>query len=186
MYDPNSSSYGYYDYLHSEPFQENLLTPMGAMISEIGSCLDVGCGEGWLAEHVQWSVTKPYLGIEASIHAVETARNKYNHTGRSLEFRQARLENFIPENEYDVVVFGGILDVLIKPQWRLPLVRRYVRNANPSHIIVYDLDRLDHKPLDECGWLLRDHDKSFSTVINLPGLQEVKRYRKVLLYKVTA
>lgn len=178
-YEELSELYGpkdYYWYLRSEPFQLTFLQPMGALINSTArTCLDVGCGEGQLADFV----TIPYIGIDGSPTAVKRGRAK----DRNIIL--GRMEN-PPHTEHlllrkiDLIVFGGLLSVLIKPEYRLDFVQMYLTTFSPRYFVVYDLATLDTTQLDR---VFTRGLESFQATVDMPDLQEIKRTRKVILYK---
>jgi len=164
----------YYSYLHSEEFEKTFLTRVGAQINLRGrSCLDVGCGEGWLSKFVNNNIS--YVGIEGSKVAVGRAAVKYPH--RTFLVDRIDKYPFHCSGTFDTIVFGGILDVYIEPEQRIPFLESYLK-FGPQHFIIYDLERLDHQPLSERFKLV--HEEHHSVEMEL---QEVKKHRKILVYE---
>src|SRR5690606_39841090 len=83
----------------------------------------------------------------------------------------------IGKEQYDTIVFGNILDVVVKPEQRLALVEKYLR-FRPSRIIIYDLERLDVTPFNHRF----GHPTVKTGSVSLP-IDEVKRHRKILVYE---
>ena len=164
----------YYYYLRSQAFCEAFLQPLGECINDLGfPCLDVGCGEGQLAEFVE----VPYHGIDGSRVAIETAKTVLEKPTRT--FQVARLENYPLETRerFGTIVFGGILSVLINPEKRVDLLRLYQR-LKPEFFIVYDLEILETEQLDEEFKLVEEYHATANI-----DLQDVKRHRKILVYQ---
>jgi SAM-dependent methyltransferase len=165
VYDTN-----YYWYLRSPAFVEAFHKPLGAMVNRLGlPCLDVGCGEGWLADQI----TVPYTGIDGSAVAIERAREQ--RPGR--EFRVDRFEAPALQGEFPVVIFGGILDVLVQRDSYVPLLELYRERFGVRHFIIYDLLRLHTDDLVAKYKLAESYQAS--AVLDL---QEVKRHRKILRF----
>ena len=163
-----------YWYLRSQSFCDLFLDPMGKLISELGnSCLDVGCGEGQLSQFVDCD----YYGIDASESAIKAAKKWFP----LRDFEVARLEEYEHSRLADVVVFGGILQVLVERESHVSLLEKYIESCDANYVIVFDLQRFDSSHLQNRfnlvrGWYAR---------ANIEGeLQEVKRNRKVEVYKI--
>lgn len=175
----------YYWYLRSWEFREKFLIPLGDLINKLGlPVLDVGCGEGQLATYV----AVRYHGIDCSAVAIERASSLAYSNGVSTEpekslrtFCVARFEDFYsPEVKAKTVVFGGLFSVLIKPERYLDFIQLYIERFDPSYFIIYDLERTDLTEVNKHFHIIYEHH----AVADLPSLQEVKRYRKFLCYKV--
>jgi len=134
----------YYWYLRSPEFQETFLKPIGNEVNKIGgTCLDVGCGEGWLSPFIDGG----YLGIDASSEAITTARERCTRPDNEHEFGIARIEDFptfaAEHYHFDCIIFGGIIYCLIKPEYHISFIREYLDAFHASHFIIYDLWALD-------------------------------------------
>lgn len=163
----------YYWYLRSLEFRKAFLEPLGDVVNYYGkSCLDVGCGEGQLGDYVKGH----YVGFDASEAAIKRgiARNP------NLNLFVGRFENpVVGLGPFDVIVFGGVLSVLIKPAHRVELVQTYLSFYDARYAIVYDLENLDTAELDRNFWLLEHHHFQADP---LP-IDPVKLTRKVLVYR---
>lgn len=177
----------YYWYLKSDEFQRAFLQPLGNFAKTLGdSVLDVGCGEGWLWPHV-----KPmrYLGIDASEDAIRTAEKTHEQKTTAPpnpDWLHCRFEDYTKDKrpwfmEFDVVVFGGILDVLVREEHRRELIDHYIKETNCKHIIIYDLQRLNASFMD--GFHL---EAEVHNTVDMTDIVWVKRHRKILIYKVAA
>lgn len=165
----------YYWYLRSDPFREAFLRPLGRMVNELRlPCLDVGCGEGQLAEFV----TGIYVGIDGSASAV--ARGKARNP--RLDIRAGRLEAPDPAwGPAGTAVFGGIMEVLVRPDRRVPLVELYRETFGLSYLVVYDLERLDTGALEGRYRKLSEYHAR----AEMPDLEPaVKRDRKILVFEL--
>ena len=169
----------YYDYLRSPEFQRSVLKPLAAMVNRLGaSCLDVGCGQGYLGQYVDGQ----YLGFDGSQTAIDHARE--NNPG---EFRVARFEDLEEvfrivsdfSTQFDTIVFGNLLSVLIKPESYVEFLESYVKRFSAKFLIVCDLQTLDTTAIDRRFSCRFRHYGN----VQLPGLQEIKKARKILLYK---
>lgn len=163
----------YYWYLYSKQFQTAFLKPLANVVNLLDEpCLDVGCGEGWLAERID----VPYVGIEGSTIAVETARSHFP----GKEFLYGRIESPLTwafGRSFGTVVFGGILDVLVAKESYIEFLESYLI-FSPAHFIIYDLERLDTHEIDKRFRLV----EKFHGSAEVEGIPEVKKHRKVLVY----
>lgn len=167
----------YYWYLRSEPFQTAFLKPLASLINAIKQpCLDVGCGEGQLAEFLN----VPYVGMDGSENAIAKAEARYQ-AQPWRNFLVRRFESGPPPGIFPTVVFGGVLSVLIKPECRVPFLESFLPCGMTS-LIVYDLSTLDTKDIDKRFFkqiLLEDEAK-------LEGIEDVKKKRQIVYYQVEA
>lgn len=170
-------SSGYWRYLDSPPFVDACLKRIGLEVSWISErsedwqgVLDVGCGTGKLAQYC----SPPYDGIDASEEAVKVARANCS-SGR---FSIGRLEKPSQElNQYSIIVFGNVLEIYVAPDKRVELLTLYRKLCNPTHFIIYDLERLKDDDLRKHFNLVSEHHAR----VNLAGLPDSKRGRKILV-----
>jgi len=176
-------------YLRSPEFTEAFTVPLAAVVNSLGeSCLDACCGEGYLADYVR----VPYLGFDGSAVAIERAKRD-RPAARAL-FRVGRLEDppDLAGVRFGTVVFGSVLEVLVRPEARAGLLRRYARQYRSSFLVVYDLERLDTGPLEAEFRLLQEHHwAARAPRRRLRGgavetVPEVKLRRKCLVFRVPA
>jgi len=166
----------YYWYLKSEPFVNAFLRPIANEANKRGnSCLDVCCGEGQLAPFVRGD----YLGIDASCTAIQLARIKHGDT-LARSFVVADLEAFpeVSSGRHDTIVFGGVFQVLIKPDRYVDLLESYLA-FSPKHFIIYDMEHLDSSSIDNRFKRVHEHHAT----VHMPSVQDAKRSRKVLVYE---
>lgn len=165
----------YYWYLRSPEFIKAFIAPLGDFVDEIGKpVLDVGCGEGYLAEHVMVS----YCGFDGSDTAVMRAKRLRSGPGR--RFYQGRLED--PDftlGDFGTLVFGGLFSVLVKPERMVEFVNAYLDGYAASRFIVYDLERLDPSPLDEAFTLLKEYHAD----AGIKSKPDVYSKRQILSYE---
>lgn len=174
----------YYWYLKSDAFREAFLKPLAQIVNELGgSCLDVGCGEGWLADYI----TIPYFGFDGSEAAIAVARDHQRyHPARDrqkkheAEFYVGRFEAPRFDHwQFDTIIFGGIFSVLVKPESYVELLDLYRQKFSPKHFIIYDLERLATDSIDAAFRRV----KEIHATAALDGIEEVKKHRKILVYE---
>lgn len=162
----------YYWYHRSSPYVETFLKPLAGIINDFNlSCLDVGCGEGQLSPYVH----VPYLGFDASVDAIQRATDDYASNNRS--FQVDRIETFSNQGSWGTLVFGNVLHCLIRPEYQLSLVEKYL-NQSTKYIIIYELERFKEKEITERFRLIQEIHAS----VEMSGIDEVKKHRKILVY----
>lgn len=96
-----------------------------------GTVLDVGCGAAVLRDYLDTDV--PYLGIEPSAKAVESARAKYGYDS----IIHSTGDDFDPGKcRWDCIVFNEMLYYLSDP---LSLLAKYARRVTEGGIIVVSI-----------------------------------------------
>ena len=161
----------YYWYLYSPEFREAFHKPIADWVNNKNyNCLDVACGEGWLAP----LITSEYLGIDGSEVAISRAKELYP----DKEFLVGRIEEPPVEKQFDAVIFGGIFLVLIKPEYYLQLAKKYVESTKAKAFIVYDLGILDTKIFEENYSMPYQLHAS----ADVDNIQEVKKHRKIMVF----
>jgi 2-polyprenyl-3-methyl-5-hydroxy-6-metoxy-1,4-benzoquinol methylase len=97
--------------------------------------LDVGCGQGRLAELLgKFSLTR-YLGIDLSAEAIQHARRRVRSPAR---FRVADLNHWRPPGQFSVIVFCESLNYAIHP---VSTLVRYARSLEKGGAIIVSLVR---------------------------------------------
>lgn len=172
----------YYWYLKSEEFKRTFLQPLGKFVSECGGpVLDVGCGEGWLFPFCGRMV---YKGIDASRAAIAEANKIYVELLPNREtnpsFQVCRLEEYKDRQPFNTVVFGGILNVLVKPEHYVDVLCHYREACAANYLIVYDLQRLKTHAIEAAGFELV---KRYYDTVDMPKIHPIKRARKILVYR---
>lgn len=162
----------YYAYLNSPEFREAFHQPIGDMLGSVGGpCLDVACGEGWLSERTSGG----YLGIDGSAVAIERAVARYPDTC----FRVGRFESPPTGETFTTVIFGGVFSVLVRPECYVELIERYRKAVGMTYFIIYDLETLATLAFDETYTLVC----ATAASAEVDGLQEIKKHRKMRLYR---
>lgn len=87
---------------------------IGAYCAHLGarSVLDVGCGEGLLAESLPAAVLKGYVGVDFSPVAIAKAEAKALPGAR---FLVGDAQSYEPDRRFDVIVFNEVLYYLERP-----------------------------------------------------------------------
>lgn len=174
----------YYWYLRHPDYLQAVMIPIAQEVNILGlPCVDAGCGEAMLAEHV----LVPYYGFDGSSTAIVQAVKR---RGDLLErVRIGRLEDPPPLPGLEgpcTLVLAGILEVLVLPDRREEFVRLYMHRYGVEWLIVCDLDRLDVTPLVRAYSLARNWTVCVPELVGPDGtpLQEAKRHRRVWVFHV--
>jgi 2-polyprenyl-6-hydroxyphenyl methylase/3-demethylubiquinone-9 3-methyltransferase len=99
-----------------------------------GAILDVGCGEGVLAQKLPLHDYSRYVGIDLSRAAIDKA------AGRGLAkatFATADANAYVPEGTFDAIVFSELLCYF--PDAPL-VVERYGRSLNKGGVVVVSMN----------------------------------------------
>lgn len=174
----------YYWYLRSDPFRQAFLEPLARIVNRLGAAvLDVGCGEAVLADYA----AVPYTGLDGSQSAIDRAYRRLMRLGTLsrlsngfVQLHVGRFEDPVASvrGNFGTVVFGGILDVLVRPEARLALLEHYRQLYGVRYFVIYDLVRLDTAPLDRHYHLVELH----TATAELDRIEEVKKHRKICVY----
>ncbi len=136
---------GYYSYLLSYEYIENVVRRAAKLIPQGSRVLDVGCGPGTLVPLLPDGCS--YLGVEGSPTALKTARPL---SSKTVRFHQGRFENFhwFSEGDFDVLFMGGILRTCIQPKYYVEFIRNYQRAFGVKRLVLTDDARLDPTALN--------------------------------------
>lgn len=95
-----------------------------------GNCLDLGCGDGRIS---LFFAEQGYdvLGIDCSARAIHKLNHLAESRGLRVDARVQRMEEFVFERAFDVIVAHGSLQLLERPAWR-ELVAEMQRHTSPG------------------------------------------------------
>jgi 2-polyprenyl-3-methyl-5-hydroxy-6-metoxy-1,4-benzoquinol methylase len=126
---------GYWDYLSQTGHSAGLLTVFGyCQIMRPTTILDVGCGEGLLAEKLKVLPYEKLLGIDISSEAVAMAtRVRGDHR---TSFKVCAAHDFDSEQKFDAIIFNQCLYYMEDP---LGIVKQYSRFLNPDGRMIVSL-----------------------------------------------
>lgn len=182
----------YYAYLRSPQFVEAFVKPVGAICQRLyddsaretgRGCpvLDAGCGDGMLADHVGLC---PYVGFDGSQAAIIRALSREGRGPGAYfvgRFEDPPCPPSLTAIGFKTLVLSGILEVLVKPECRVPLLEMYRERFGVTHFVICDLERLDTSLLQEkYGPPVEELHR---VAENPGGLPEVKLRRKILVFR---
>lgn len=191
---------GYYDYLKSNDFTKHCITPLASSLWNVFGrghfFLDVGCGGSGPRIPIE---SGEYLGVDGSKRLVKELNDnaqgfKNRHSlpiaiyGRiespeEWEAEYLRKREACKGYEKLVIIMGGLLSVLIRPEHRGEFVKAYLDRFKPDGLVIYDLatlpeEWLDALPLDmTCRYEVRIPPTNFADI------PPVKLARKFLIYQ---
>ncbi len=124
-----------WDYLRSfgEAPRFGVVASYCRLVAPRGSILEVGCGEGFLSEHLAHEAFSSFEGIDISAVAIERAQALAD---AKTTFRCADAESYVPERRFDVIVFNEVLEYFDDP---LALVRRYDQYLEPGGSVIVSM-----------------------------------------------
>jgi 2-polyprenyl-3-methyl-5-hydroxy-6-metoxy-1,4-benzoquinol methylase len=100
------------------------------------SVLDIGCGEGPIADFLTPDQKRQYVGVDISKEAVIAAKKARGSGGESgLKFVHAPAHEFAPVNKFDVVVFSEVLYYVEYEK----VLKQYEGYLNPGGIIIISI-----------------------------------------------
>jgi len=132
-------SSGYWEFLRSydELPRYSIIVGYCQKLGDGLSILDIGCGEGILAEKMGPHMCANYVGIDISDKAIKIARK---HGYPASEFQAIDATKFVPDFAFDVIVFNEIVCYLPDP---VTEINRYRESLNPDGILVVSMHQTD-------------------------------------------
>jgi SAM-dependent methyltransferase len=105
--------------------------------SRRGSILDLGCGSGNTGCELDANSYREYIGVDISDVALEKAKLRSEKCGRSRPNRyvQSDIATYIPDGEYDVILFRESIYYMPRRQIRAAL-DRYSRCLKEGGVII--------------------------------------------------
>lgn len=124
-----------WDYLRSlgEAPRFGVVAVYCRILASGGSILEIGCGEGFLSEHLARADYSYFEGIDISTVAI--ARAQALADAQTI-FRRADAESYVPGQAFDLIVFNEVLEYFDNP---LGLVRRYESFLRPDGRIIVSM-----------------------------------------------
>eukprot|EP01039_Chlorochromonas_danica_P000130 gene130-138_t len=153
---------GSWDFLEAVPIERARISVIGSVLipaySPInGSVLDIGCGEGAIADFLHPEQKKHYVGIDLSKEAIHLAIKK---RGIPMTFVHAAAHNYQPERLFDVIVFSEVLyyvnyaRILIQyEEWLTPtgiiIISIFYQPNLPKYENIFTFARERYEQIDE-------------------------------------
>ncbi|HWY53002.1 MAG TPA: methyltransferase domain-containing protein [Terriglobales bacterium] len=128
-----AAGFGYQLSLPGEQAHNQTLVDFMVSANKNTTILDVGCGEGLLLDYLGcWGYQK-YVGVDLSDVAVRNASKRAN---QNTSFVSALAESFVPDGQFDAIIFNECLYCFADP---LQVIRRYERYLTPDGVILVSL-----------------------------------------------
>ncbi|KAJ1420464.1 S-adenosyl-L-methionine-dependent methyltransferase [Ochromonadaceae sp. CCMP2298] len=96
------------------------------------SVLDIGCGEGPIADFLTPHEKSKYVGVDISKEAIGAAKRA---RGPPLKFVHAAAHEFVPNHKFDVVVFSEVLYYVEYEK----VLKQYEGYLNPGGVIIISI-----------------------------------------------
>lgn len=96
------------------------------------SVLDIGCGEGSIADFLSDSAKHKYVGVDLAKEAIIAAKKA---RGPPLKFVHAAAHQFTPQHKFDVVVFSDVLYYVEHEK----VLKQYEGYLNPNGVIIISI-----------------------------------------------
>ena len=135
-------SRGRWDFLDRMP--GDCVFPYVERYANQGSILDLGCGPGTTSLELKSDKYERYTGIDISAVAVDRAAKRARQAGRAGKnsYSQAEILRYVPDRQYDVILFGDSLPYI--PTGQIPaLLNRYAAFLTPSGVFI---SRINGRP----------------------------------------
>ena len=122
---------GHWDYLedYGEAARYDVIIGMIRRRKSIKTILDLGCGSGVLAEHLE-NGKYAYTGIDFSAKAIEKSNPAYG------SFHTADVTSYIPEHKYDCIVANEVLYYISD---QIGLIQKYMDWLTEDGFIIISL-----------------------------------------------
>lgn len=155
-----SGQWGYMDKVAVERSKISVMGVMGQIYSNgNGSVLDIGCGEGSLADFLTEEQRSQYVGVDLSKEAVLSGRRKRPN----LRFVHSAAHHFKPRKDrlqYDLIIFADMLyyveyekilkqfNTYLKPNG-IVIISIFHHSTELMYKNIFDFARLIFEKLDE-------------------------------------
>jgi 2-polyprenyl-3-methyl-5-hydroxy-6-metoxy-1,4-benzoquinol methylase len=145
---------GFWDKLLHSPTEEGRYTCVRSFVAEYsngGTILEVGCGDGLLQEQMKEESYSKYIGIDLSQVAIDKAARLQS---LKTSYRCANMEDFIPVDQFDVIIFNESLYYSKRPSG---LIRKYARYLNKTGVLIISLTEQHARTADIMKSIRKKH-----------------------------
>lgn len=131
-------SSGAWDYMDMVPIERSRVAVIAGVYARVytksvnSSVLDVGCGEGTMADYLLPSQKMHYVGLDISKEAILLAKKK---RGPPMKFVHGTAHLFSPMHKFDVIIFSEVLYYVEYEK----VINQYLGYLNPGGIIVISI-----------------------------------------------
>ena len=162
---------------------------LGVISGNVNSVLDVGCSIGTLGEKIKQKINKvKVVGIEIDKQMAKVAKEKIDQVIVG-DVEEIVLEDKLPPNYFDCIIFADILEHLKDP-WRV--LKESVKFLKGRGIVIASLLNVRHYSvilnlLFRGYWPYRErgiHDKTHLRFFTFKNIQELFEQRGLSIFKV--
>ena len=138
---------GKWSYLEDVPSERARIAVIGGVLIQQyaganASVLDIGCGEGAIADFLNANQRQKYVGVDLSKEAIHLAKAKRGHP---MKFVHAAAHHFQPSHRFDAIVFSDVLYYVEHEK----VINQYEQYLNPGGIIIISIFHFTEKLLYE-------------------------------------
>lgn len=128
---------GAWEYLEKVAVERSRISIIGSVLVQMyshanASVLDVGCGEGPIADFLTPEQKHHYVGIDISKEAILIAKKL---RGPPLKFVHSTSQNFQPKHKFDVIIFSDMLYYVEHEK----ALKQYEGYLNPGGIVIISI-----------------------------------------------
>lgn len=102
---------GEWDYMETVAVERSRVAVIGGVFAYMyvpanGSVLDIGCGEGAIADFLKPGQQQHYVGVDISNEAIQIAKKKRPDP---MKFEHANVYEYKPNIKFDMIIFSDVL-----------------------------------------------------------------------------
>ena len=137
---------GAWKYQEKVPVERSRIAVIGGVLVQMyapfanSSVLEIGCGEGAVADFLTPAQVSGYVGVDISKEAIAIAKNKRKTGG--IRFVHAAAHKFQPGNKFDVIIFS---EVLYYTEYE-KIMDQYENYLSPKGIVIISIFQMEGKP----------------------------------------
>lgn len=126
---------GKWDGLRSELEEERfkVVRDFICKYSDRGHILEIGCGEGLLQERLHADAYSKFVGVDLSEVAIKKTTHLQND---AVQYLCADMEQFVPSEKYDIIVFNESLYYSLRP---VRLLKKYLASLKKKGVIIVSI-----------------------------------------------
>lgn len=138
---------GAWTYMETVPVERSRIAVIGGVLipmfaNKNSSVLDIGCGEGSIADFLTDDQKHKYVGVDLAKEAIIAAKKA---RGPPLKFVHAAAHQFVPQHKFDAIVFSDVLYYVEHEK----VLKQYETYLNPRGIIIISIFHQSEKLMYE-------------------------------------